>query len=537
MNQTDHYDSYNDEREALKQFAATGDPEAFAYITARYQAMVLGTCNRILTCSADAEDAAQETFLRLARNASSIRSHIGAWLHAAAMGSSIDLIRKAGAQRRAEQRAASPIQAESKPPVETMSWSEIEPVLDEAIAALDEADRELLITRYLCAFSQREIAEQLDLSEGTISRRIASALERLRRQMNKRGLNIATGAVLIGALSTLPALVVPTGLTIALTKVPLFHAASTPFIQAGAASSSTWLKVSALAVGVLLTGTIFIMATKPTGSSVPTIPSTAAVVLAQPVESAPDRPTGKIGPFQIVSAGERNYFDRGVWIRNKRLSINHGIDPESKQVISSSLEILGREQDKDGIILLTRVREIMPVGLKYSRFKRGQLVDIRASFDEHNRIVLEPLTDGVQLGANEPRWFGVRPPAGWEEFGRIPDEQGPDRMFGPWTEAERVPVTITDREIRFGTDKWQIAIYRIVKWEKVGSYARVESIHAGGRDPRLIGTRFRLIIREDEDGYTIAYYPPTKDRSNRWPGKFEYTPENPVTVVTIRGLP
>ena len=76
-----------------------------------------------------------------------------------------------------------------------------------------------------------------------------------------------------------------------------------------------------------------------------------------------------------------------------------------------------------------------------------------------------------------------------------------------------------------------------MNWEKTNGYARVESIHAGGRNPYLIGTRFRLIIRKEDEGYTIAYFPPTKDRSNRWPSSFEYSPENPVTVVTIKDLP
>ena len=48
MTTTPTYDNFADERDALKHFAATGDPEAFAFITARYQSMVFGTCHRIL---------------------------------------------------------------------------------------------------------------------------------------------------------------------------------------------------------------------------------------------------------------------------------------------------------------------------------------------------------------------------------------------------------------------------------------------------------------------------------------------------------
>lgn len=269
----------------------------------------------------------------------------------------------------------------------------------------------------------------------------------------------------------------------------------------------------------------------------PPPPLRAGIMTQQPDSSAPDRPSGNIGPFQIVSAGERDGFARGLWIRDKRIAIRHGIEPETGMIKVASLEILSREKDEDGVVLMTRVRNIIPAGDEFSRFELGQSVDIRASFDEYGRLVLTPLTDGIQLGANEPAWYGVRPPLGWEEHRRIPDDIGPNGLLGPWTEAERIPVTITNREIRFGTDSWQAAIYRIIKWEKRDGYARVESIHAGGRDPRLIGSRFRLIIRKDEEGFTIAYFPPSKSKELDWPNGFEYRPDNPVRVVKIRDLP
>lgn len=524
-----------DDRVALDRFVSTGDPIAFEMLTTRYQTMVLGTCVRILRSPADAEDAAQETFLKLAQHASKIRSNLGAWLHAAAMGSSIDLVRRASVISKTERAAAREDAAGGAKPTAAMLWSEVEPVLDQALSELEPSDRELLVARFLCTRAQRDIAQELGVSEGTVSRRLDKALERLRAELVRRGVGVSSVGALFCVLGAIPAVVVPATLASRVVKIPLLQNATA--VAGSGTNSGASLAVKAIGVGVAVVllgggGRLLIQSSRAT-----TPQPGAQALIRQPAAEAPDRPRGEIGPFQIVSAGERNGFARGLWIRDKRLAIRHGIEPESGLIKIASLEITAREQDDEGVVLLTRVREIIPAGDMFSRFKLGQAVDIRASFDEHGRLVLEPLTEGIQLGANEPNWYGVRPPMGWEEYGRIPDEPGPDRLRGPWAEAERIPVTITNREIRFGTDVWQSAVYRIVRWEKREGYARVESIHAGGRDPRLIGTRFRLIIRQNDNGYTIAYFPPNKSAQASWPSGFEFSPGNPVTVVKIKGLP
>jgi hypothetical protein len=452
------------------------------------------------------------------------------------MGSSIDLIRRSSAIRRTEQAAAREGAADTPTPSEALQWSEVEPVLDEALAALDPGDRDLLVSRYLCTRTQRDIAQELGVSEGTVSRRMDKALERLRNQLQSRGISVASSGALLGVLGAIPAVVVPSTLTSSVLKIPLFQSIGSVAGTTMKPGASFALKALGVGVAIVaLTGGGYLLTQQPKPTPLP--PMQAAVANQKTSADAPDRPSGKIGPFQIVSAGERGGFARGLWIRDKRLAIRHGIEPETGMIKIASLEILAREKDKDGVVLMTRVRDIIPASDQFSRFERGQYVDIHASFDEYGRIVLKPLTEGIQLGANEPTWYGVRPPLGWEENGRIPDDTGPDGMMGPWTEAERIPVTITSREIRFGTDRWQAAIYRIVEWDKRDGYARVESIHAGGRDPRLIGSRFRLIIRKDEEGYTIAYFPPSKSTELAWPSAFQYTPDNPVRVVTIRDLP
>ena len=61
----------------LQRFADTGDAEAFSEIVGRYQHFVYAACLRVLGNSADAEDVAQECFLRLTRQADAVRSSVG----------------------------------------------------------------------------------------------------------------------------------------------------------------------------------------------------------------------------------------------------------------------------------------------------------------------------------------------------------------------------------------------------------------------------------------------------------------------------
>lgn len=58
-------------------YAATRDPEAFAALVTAYQQMVYSTCRRRLHNAGDLDDAVQETFLRLAQNAGTLRTNLG----------------------------------------------------------------------------------------------------------------------------------------------------------------------------------------------------------------------------------------------------------------------------------------------------------------------------------------------------------------------------------------------------------------------------------------------------------------------------
>src|SRR5262245_1929067 len=92
--------------ELLARFVQTRDEPAFSTLVGRHGQMVWGVCLRVLGNAADAEDALQATFLRLARDAGRIthRQALVGWLFRAARDSAVDLRRRIERQRRVEER-------------------------------------------------------------------------------------------------------------------------------------------------------------------------------------------------------------------------------------------------------------------------------------------------------------------------------------------------------------------------------------------------------------------------------------------------
>src|SRR5207253_996090 len=128
---------------------------AFAILMQRHGAMVFGVCRSVLHHAQDAEDAAQATFLVLARKASSIRQKgsLASWLH----GVAYRLAMKARAARsRIPQAPAS--DRPSPTPMDELIWRELRQVLHEEMGRLPERYRLPLILCYLEGQTQEEAA-------------------------------------------------------------------------------------------------------------------------------------------------------------------------------------------------------------------------------------------------------------------------------------------------------------------------------------------------------------------------------------------
>lgn len=217
----------------LQHYARSGDADAFKELARRYSGYVYGCCLRISGNEHDAEDAAQECFMSLARDASTIVSSLPGWLHRTAVYQSLSVIRR-DARRRHRERVAIDKQQNSTDP----TWAEVAPYVDQAIEELPAELRHVLLEYYLQERTQEEIASELGVHRSAVSKRVQKALEALRVQLKKAGF-VVTAATLAVFLGESVASAAPATLMTALTKMAMAGVGKgATAIGAGAAVSS-----------------------------------------------------------------------------------------------------------------------------------------------------------------------------------------------------------------------------------------------------------------------------------------------------------
>jgi hypothetical protein len=120
-----------------------------------------------------------------------------AWLYQVTRRTAIDVVRRESRRQLREQIAVEMNNMNAT----ANDWTQIGPLLDDAMAALDETDRSAILLRYFENKNLREVGEALGTSEDTAQKRVSRAVERLREFFKKRNVTIgASGlAVLISA--------------------------------------------------------------------------------------------------------------------------------------------------------------------------------------------------------------------------------------------------------------------------------------------------------------------------------------------------
>ncbi len=179
----------NPEAQILRR-AAAGDNEAFAELAERYSAPLYGLCFSMLGNKADAQDCVQETFLKAYSTIANFRqqSAVYTWLYRIAANTCYDLLRRR--QRHPERSLDQPlatedgelyqqVASEADLPDELLDRQETIAAVREAIEALPENLKRILILRDIENLSYEDIAVLENLRSGTVK----SRLFRARRQL------------------------------------------------------------------------------------------------------------------------------------------------------------------------------------------------------------------------------------------------------------------------------------------------------------------------------------------------------------------
>jgi len=155
---------------------------AFQELVVRYRHRLFAVCVRVLGSPTDAEDAVQETFIRLARHAEGFRgdAKLSTWLYRVARNVCTDHVRYDA--RRPSTPAADIAERFDAPaqddPIESHAGLA---TVGRALQQLDDLSRRLLLLVAIDGLSYAEAAEVADLAVGTVKSRVSRARQQLGR--------------------------------------------------------------------------------------------------------------------------------------------------------------------------------------------------------------------------------------------------------------------------------------------------------------------------------------------------------------------
>jgi RNA polymerase sigma-70 factor (ECF subfamily) len=174
----------------LVERARQGDLGAFESLVRAHQDIAFRTACLVTGSAADAEEAAQDAFVKAWRALGRFRpgAPFRPWLLAIVANEARNRRRAAGRRAGLALRAAAERpsgDAAPSPEAALLGGVRREGLL-EALAALDERDRTVLACRYLLELSEEETAAALGCRRGTVKSRASRALGRLRDEIARR---------------------------------------------------------------------------------------------------------------------------------------------------------------------------------------------------------------------------------------------------------------------------------------------------------------------------------------------------------------
>lgn len=163
---------------------------AFEYVYVTYSDSLLNYADRLLNDTHTAQDVVQQIYYKIWENRFSleITLSIRAYLYKSVYYGCLNTLTHRKNIRPYEQLQAGDLYLShilQTPEAETALWqSDMEKVVREAIETLPEKCREVLLLSKFEGLKNREIAQQLGISEKTVERHMTIALNKLRKHLD-----------------------------------------------------------------------------------------------------------------------------------------------------------------------------------------------------------------------------------------------------------------------------------------------------------------------------------------------------------------
>ncbi|MHB8806107.1 MAG: RNA polymerase sigma factor [Anaerolineaceae bacterium] len=171
-----------------------GNEDAFTDIVEHFQSPVYNLCYRMLGTPQEAEDAAQESFIRAYRyiHRYDSRRPFATWLLSIAAHYCIDQQRKRHLLSvDLDEIIEFGITDDAPDPETVVTTGEQSELIQKRLAALPVKDRMVLILRYWYDFSEDEICEALEISKSAVKSRLHRARQHMAEEWNSEEVNIS----------------------------------------------------------------------------------------------------------------------------------------------------------------------------------------------------------------------------------------------------------------------------------------------------------------------------------------------------------
>jgi RNA polymerase sigma factor (sigma-70 family) len=305
--------------ELLRQYADRNSDEAFTALVARHVNLVYAAALR-KTGNADAAgEITQAVFIILAQKAGRLsqRTILSGWLYQTTRLAAANFLRTEIRRVRREQEAyMQSLANETEPEL----WTQMAPLLEDAMGRLGEKDRNAIALRFFEGKSFQEIGAAFGASENAAKKRVAHALEKLHRYFSKHGVS-STTAIIAGAIAANSAHAAPVGLATAITATVIKGpavAASTLALVKGTLKVMTWIKLkialSITAAFLLAGGAMTVALSSDTaaggGNPAPSVFQFRLVLNA---------PSAKADTMTIVRPGADAQADETLYVQKKVL--------------------------------------------------------------------------------------------------------------------------------------------------------------------------------------------------------------------------
>ncbi len=169
-----------------------GDTSAFEEIVLEYQDKIYNLCRHMLQNAHDAEDAAQDVFVKAYQNLNRFKPEASllTWLYRIAINTCIDYRRKPFFESLFKTSKEGDVFAvdqlsDSPSPERLYESKQISHAIQLTLGRLSEKLRTVIVLKEIEGLSYEEISEILEVSIGTVKSRISRAREELRELLKK----------------------------------------------------------------------------------------------------------------------------------------------------------------------------------------------------------------------------------------------------------------------------------------------------------------------------------------------------------------